>query len=531
MNEILAFTATPETISVGDSSNLRATFTLDEGCRAAIEPGGIVPVSAVDVPVSPTETTEYTLSLYDTDGHVVESRQRFVMVTVPPPPEPHITSFTADPASMKLGESSSLLPVFENADTAAILIDGVPVYEGVVSGQSYPVSPSATQTYELVVVQFVPSGSDIAQVTVTITVPTIIGYTLDPATPLPYGGGVVSISAEFTNGTGSIDHGVGPVSSGVPVDAAVTETEVFLLTVTDGASPDATAEITVEVSVDPPPAPHITSFDADPETIAPGLSSDLLPVFEDAELALIISGVNPLVDPEGEWVEEFRPVVSGEAYEVTPGATKTYTLIVGNGEGGGFAWQEVTVTLTDIGPDYGRALLRILHDAIAVVTGLTDDLVRPSYQNDPPPRPAIDVDWCSFWISKCKPDYSASSASHDVLGTYETVKHETLDVSCSFYGPNSVTLAAVLDAGFELPHNREAFSSAGIGFTGTSEIVHLPELINARFYDRADITVTLRREVRRIYPVLYFVGLTGSIIGDDAHSTPLTNNFAVEEGE
>ena len=68
-------------------------------------------------------------------------------------------------------------------------------------------------------------------------------------------GGSTSLTAEFT-GAGSIDHGIGPVHSGVPVDSGPLQVKTtFTLTVVYGDSTDS-ASVTVDVTPPPPGSPY-----------------------------------------------------------------------------------------------------------------------------------------------------------------------------------------------------------------------------------------------------------------------------------
>ena len=57
-------------------------------------------------------------------------------------------------------------------------------------------------------------------------------------------------------------------------------------------------------------------------------------------------------------------------------------------------------------------------------------------------------------------------------------------------------------------------------------ITHAPELINERFFDRADMTMTVRREIRREYRILPFVAANGLIRANRDIET-LTREWAV----
>jgi hypothetical protein len=159
----------------------------------------------------------------------------------------------------------------------------------------------------------------------------------------------------------------------------------------------------------------------------------------------------------------------------------------------------------------GQALRRFLQSVIVGVTGLNATLVRPMWQQNPPPIPSIDVDWCGFAIMTQRHE---KGAFHEQLnaGGATLLRHEELDLLCAFYGPNCLVNAGLLRDGLELiAQNREQLFLAGMGVNGFSDITHAPELVNDRFFDRADITMTIQREIRRSYDILHFVGASGTV--------------------
>ena len=103
----------------------------------------------------------------------------------------------------------------------------------------------------------------------------------------------------------------------------------------------------------------------------------------------------------------------------------------------------------------GQALRRFLQSVIVGVTGLNATLVRPMWQQNPPPIPSIDVDWCGFAIMTQRPE---KGAFHEQLnaGGATLLRHEELDLLCAFYGPNCLVNAGLLRDGLELiAQNRE----------------------------------------------------------------------------
>ena len=100
--------------------------------------------------------------------------------------------------------------------------------------------------------------------------PQITSFTAaqDPVTV----GGSTTLLAVFSNGTGSIDQGIGSVQSGMSVSSGTLAGDrVFNLTVTNTAGKTATSALTVRTVA----SPQISSFTATPDTGTPGRTSSL----------------------------------------------------------------------------------------------------------------------------------------------------------------------------------------------------------------------------------------------------------------
>lgn len=174
------------------------------------------------------------------------------------------------------------------------------------------------------------------------------------------------------------------------------------------------------------------------------------------------------------------------------------------------------------GPTEGDALRAFLHHLFRDVTALAGDLVRPMWQPEPPAVPAATVNWIGFGIVTQTPD---ANAYHDQTSdtAAQVVRHEELEILCACYGPLCTDYAARLRDALELSQNRDTLRAAGMGLVEVSAITHAPELVNARWLDRADVYVVLRREVRRTYAVYKFLAATGTVVEDSSRA--LTRTF------
>jgi hypothetical protein len=110
-------------------------------------------------------------------------------------------------------------------------------------------------------------------------------------------GTTATLTPAFEFGVGTVDHGVGVVSSGVPVPVNPAADTTYALTVSNADGASVVAKVTIKVV---PPA-HISSFAAVPAVVDEGGSSMLTAVYEngtgavDHSLGALPSGSSGLV--------------------------------------------------------------------------------------------------------------------------------------------------------------------------------------------------------------------------------------------
>jgi formylglycine-generating enzyme required for sulfatase activity len=136
-----------------------------------------------------------------------------------------------------------------------------------------------------------------------------------PAQSIVTTGSGTTLLAVYSGGDGTVDHGLGPVASGVPMPTGpLTASTTWVLTVANAGGAAATASAAVQVV--PPPA--ITSFNGNGPLGAGSV------VF----LTAVFSGGSGMVTPGN------LPVTSGVPLNAGPlSATTTYTLTVTNAAG------------------------------------------------------------------------------------------------------------------------------------------------------------------------------------------------------
>jgi PKD repeat protein len=233
---ISAFTATPDTVTAGGSSQLAWSVS---GATSITIDNGVGDVTGRNsASVSPTATTTYKLTAAGPGGNATAQ----VTVTVSAQAAPVISSFTASPASINAGGSSQL--AWSVSGATSLSIDGG---VGDVTGRSSAsVSPTATTTYTLTATG--AGGTRTATATVTVTsasAPVIASFTASPASISA--GGSSQLAWSVSNATSvSIDNGVGDVTTRSSASVSPTATTLYTLTATGaGGTKTATATVTV----------------------------------------------------------------------------------------------------------------------------------------------------------------------------------------------------------------------------------------------------------------------------------------------
>jgi sugar lactone lactonase YvrE len=244
---------------------------------------------------------------------------------------PSITSFTvgnagvtAGNASITAGTATTISAVFAGG-TGTInqgigsVSSGVAVATGSLAGNT---------TYTLTVTN--GAGTSVtAQETVEVqAAPAITSFTA--ALPAVTAGSATTLTAVFTGGTGTINQGIGPVSTGVAAaTGSLAGNTTYTLTVTNGAGTSVTAQATVTVAT----APAIASFTAAQSPVTSGTATTLTADF---------SGGTGTID------QGIGPVSTGVAVSTgSLGASTSYTLTVTNSLG---ASVTAPVTVTVVAP-------------------------------------------------------------------------------------------------------------------------------------------------------------------------------------
>lgn len=229
---------------------------------------------------------------------------------------PVITSFQASAESIVEGDSVELTAIFSNGSGS--IDKGV---GAVASGLPETIAPTETTVYTLTV-----TNNELVQITLKLTVtvepnvvvpaPEIVSFESSSATLVE--GDSAELTAIFSNGSGSIDNGIGAVASGESKTISPTQTTSFTLTVTSSEGVEETRTVTVTVEPRFAARPEITTFEASDMNTVEGERVELTAVFGNG-IGSIDNGIGT--------------VASGEPTIVFPEETTIYTLTVANSEG------------------------------------------------------------------------------------------------------------------------------------------------------------------------------------------------------
>jgi len=192
--------------------------------------------------------------------------------------------------------------------------------------------------------------------------------------------------------------------------------------------------------------------------------------------------------------------------------------------------------LADPEPLEGLALNNFIQGWIAGVTGLAGNLVRPRWQAEPPNVPPTATAWAAVGTT-VRPADEFPLIVHNPngnggLGQDELHQHEDIDILVSFYdlGTNgqAEALAALLRQGLAINQNLEPLTLNGMGLISCGPSIALPSIFKTRWNYRVDMTVTIKREIVRVYPVQNIQSIDITLEAENAGGELLTKNITVQ---
>lgn len=180
-------------------------------------------------------------------------------------------------------------------------------------------------------------------------------------------------------------------------------------------------------------------------------------------------------------------------------------------------------------PLQGQALNRFIQ---AWFAGMLDgvmpgDMIRPSFQPEPPVIPEAGDAWMAFSFGSRQSDtfpYIAHDA--DGFGSDELQRNEELPILCSFYdlgsGGDAEANLALLRDSLAIQQNHEALYP-DFAYVACGDPQPVPVLIKERWLYRVDLPVTVRRQINRVYPVQNLQSANGTLVTDSG----LTRDISV----
>lgn len=169
----------------------------------------------------------------------------------------------------------------------------------------------------------------------------------------------------------------------------------------------------------------------------------------------------------------------------------------------------------------GLTLPDFLQTVLTGISGLDGHLVRLKAQIDPPKSPQHSTNWLSFEINTSNADVNPYT-SIDTSGNTVFQRHETLTLQCSFFGPEALTISDLVHDGFTIQQNRYWLTQAKMAFVEMGQAMRMPDLVNERFLNRYERSITLRRQIMRLYPIPVITSATGQIhtvVGNEDYLT------------
>ena len=178
-------------------------------------------------------------------------------------------------------------------------------------------------------------------------------------------------------------------------------------------------------------------------------------------------------------------------------------------------------------PDEDALLDNLLQALVVGVVGLPGVMVRPRWQESPPPMPDANVSWAAIGVVDEDPEFNislmhAASAAGFPNGLSTSYDNDIVSVLATFYGPSARGLAKRLRTGLMIPQNRELLYATGLQLMEIpGKTLFVPEIVNQITLRRADITLRFRRRTTLNWAILNIVQMVGSIVSDAGPGTVL----------
>lgn len=154
------------------------------------------------------------------------------------------------------------------------------------------------------------------------------------------------------------------------------------------------------------------------------------------------------------------------------------------------------------GNEYGAKLTRIYQQMVAELGGLPGAVVLPRWQQQTdsksiPVTPPIGTNWASVAVNTLTND-AGPQIIHDPVAQQDIAdRHQMVDVTVIFYGPDAAAIAEQVVHSIALPQNNEALKQYEMTFVSASPTRIVPEMLSEQWQLRADVDFRFRRRVSR----------------------------------
>lgn len=166
----------------------------------------------------------------------------------------------------------------------------------------------------------------------------------------------------------------------------------------------------------------------------------------------------------------------------------------------------------------GDTLDDILQSVVVGITGVAGQFVRPRWQPQPPPQPAITQDWVALGVTRVEADIYAHTGTTSTQQTVE--RDERIFVLHSFYGPGGAALCARFRAGLEVAQNRDVLRANNIALVEVQDANVVPALLQQQWVSKVDVTVVYRRRTSSTFGVLTITSAQAGL-NNELYNTPI----------
>jgi len=154
-------------------------------------------------------------------------------------------------------------------------------------------------------------------------------------------------------------------------------------------------------------------------------------------------------------------------------------------------------------PPSDTALIDILQEWIAGVSGIESSLLRPRWQPDPPNLPGPLFTWGAFGIEIIPSEVYPSVTHYGEGEGYSLLRRqEMIHLLITMYGPESQKRMGLLREGMILSQNRDNLLRQGMSVVKSTPCLTIPEMIKNKWIFRTDMKIILCRKITNKYPIL-----------------------------